>query len=260
VAVHPSSLVQAGAIIPSSCEVGPFCTVGAHVRLGERCRIVSHVVLAGDTVIGDDTIVYPFSTIGLPPQDLKFAGEETRVEIGRGNVIRECCTIHKGTPGGGGVTRIGDHNLIMAYCHIAHDCRIGNHTIFANAATLAGHVTVEDYAHVGALGPVHQFCRIGAHAFIGGGTTITQDVLPFSRTSAVRDAHAFGVNSIGLERKGFSKETVRNLQRAFRLLLNSGLNTSQALERMRQENAPAPDANVQHVIDFIAASQRGVIK
>jgi UDP-N-acetylglucosamine acyltransferase len=260
VAVHPSSIVEAGAVVPASCEIGPFSTIGAKVRLGERCRILSHVVLDGETVIGDDTVVYPFTTIGLAPQDLKYAGEATRVEIGTGNTIRECCTIHRGTPGGGGVTRIGDHNLIMAYTHIAHDCQIGSHIIFANAATLAGHVTVEDHAHVGALGPVHQFCRIGAHAFIGGGTTIVQDVLPFSRTSAVRDAHAFGVNSIGLERKGFSKETVRNLQRAFRLLLNSGLNTSQALARMREQNAQANDENVAQLIEFIASSQRGVIK
>jgi UDP-N-acetylglucosamine acyltransferase len=228
--------------------------------LGERCRLVSHVVISGSTTLGDDNIVYPFTTIGLDPQDLKFSGEDTRVEIGDSNTIRECCTIHKGTPKGGGVTRIGDHNLIMAYCHIAHDCLIGNHTIFANGATLAGHVIVEDYAHLPAMAPVHQFCRIGEHAFIGGHTVITQDVLPFSRTSAARETHAYGVNSVGLERKGFSKDSVRRLQKAFRLLLNSGMNTSQAVEKMREENAENSDPNVTKLIEFVASSERGVIK
>jgi UDP-N-acetylglucosamine acyltransferase len=260
VAVHPSAIVEHGAVVPESCEIGAYCTIGPKVVLGERCRIISHVVLAGNTRMGDDNVVYPFTTIGLDPQDLKFNGEDTRVEIGDGNVIRESCTIHKGTPGGTGVTRIGNQNLIMAYCHIAHDCVVGDHNIFANAATLAGHVVVEDHAHLAALAPVHQFCRIGSHAFIGGHTVITQDVLPYSRTSAVREIHAFGVNSVGLERKGFSKDSVRRLQRAYRLLLNSGLNTSQALEKMREDNAEANDENVAKLIEFIASSTRGIIK
>lgn len=258
--IHASAIVSKGAHIPKSCEIGPFCTIGKEVVLGERCRLISHVVIDGKTRMGDDNVVFPFTTIGLPPQDLKFKGEETGIEIGNGNTFRECCTIHKGTPGGGGVTRIGNHNLIMAYCHIAHDCVVGNHNIFANAATLAGHVEVGDYSHLPALAPVHQFCRIGSHAFIGGHTVITQDVLPFSRTSAVRETHAFGVNSVGLERKGFSKESIRKLQKAYRLLLKSGLNTSQAIERMREENAAHPDEHVAMLIEFIASSQRGVIK
>lgn len=258
--IHPTAIIEAGAVIPDSCEIGPYSTIGPKVTLGERCRLVSHVVLAGNITLGSDNHIYPFTTIGLDPQDLKFGGEDTRVELGDHNTIRECCTIHKGTPNGGGVTRIGSHNLIMAYCHIAHDCQVGSHTIFANAATLAGHVIVEDYAHLPALAPVHQFCRIGAHAFIGGHTVITQDVLPYSRTSAVRETHAYGVNSVGLMRKGFSKESVARLQRAYRLLLNSGLNTSQALEKMRDENAEANDPHVQKLIDFIASSERGIIK
>ncbi len=205
-AVHPTSIVEAGAVIPESCEIGPFCTIAENVVLGERCRIISHAVLAGHITLGDDNVIFPFTTIGLEPQDLKFAGEETRVEIGDGNTFRECCTVHKGTPQGGAVTRIGSHNLIMAYCHIAHDCQIGDHNIFANGATLAGHVTVEHHAHLAAMAPIHQFCRIGAYAFIGGGTTMTQDVLPFSRTSAVRETHAYGVNSVGLARQGFAKD------------------------------------------------------
>ncbi len=259
-AIHPTAIIDSGAVVPDSCEVGPYCTIGPRVVLGERCRIISHVVLSGNTRLGADNTIYPFTTIGLDPQDLKFGGEETRVDIGDGNTFRESCTIHKGTPNGGGVTRIGNHNLIMAYCHIAHDCHVGDHTIFANAATLAGHVTVEDYAHVGALGPVHQFCRIGTHAFIGGHTVITQDVLPYSRTSAARETHAYGVNSVGLERKGFGKDSIRRLQRAYRLLLNSGLNTSQALVRMRAENAESKDPNVERLIEFIASSERGIIK
>lgn len=258
--IHATAIIAAGAIVPESCVIGPYTTIGANVRLGERCRIISHVVIDGDTRMGSENVVFPFCTIGLEPQDLKFSGEETRVEIGERNVFREGCTVHKGTPSGGGVTRIGSDNLIMAYCHIAHDCTVGDHNIFANAATLAGHVTVEDHAHLAALAPVHQFCRIGSHAFIGGHTVVTQDVLPFSRTSAVRETHAFGVNSIGLERKGFSKDTVRRLQRAFRLLLNSGLNTSQALEKIKQKNAEEQDSNVEQLIEFIANSQRGVIK
>jgi len=259
-AIHATAIIAEGAVLPKSCDIGPYCTVGEKVRLGERCRLVSHVVLEGDTRMGDDNVVFPFTTIGMVPQDLKFTGESTRVEIGDRNTIRENCTIHKGTPQGGGVTRIGNDNLLMAYCHVAHDCTVGDHNIFANAATLAGHVTVGDHAHLAALAPVHQFCRIGSYAFIGGHTVVTQDVLPFSRTSAVREAHAFGVNSVGLERKGFSKESVRHLQRAYRLLLNSGLNTSQALEKMREANAEEADENVGKLIEFITSSQRGVIK
>lgn len=259
-AIHATAIVASGAVVPESCEIGPYCVVGPEVVLGDRCTLVSHVVVDGDTTLGDDNTVFPFCTIGLAPQDLKFKGEQTRVQIGDRNVFREGCTVHKGTPTGGGVTRIGSDNLIMAYCHIAHDCVVGDHNIFANAATLAGHVTVEDHAHLAALAPVHQFCRIGSHAFIGGHTVVTQDVLPFSRTSAVRETHAFGVNSVGLERKGFSKDTVRRLQRAFRLLLNSGLNTSQALEQMRAKNADDPDQSVAKLIEFISTSERGVIK
>ena len=259
-AIHATAIIAEGAVVPKSCDIGPYCTVGEKVRLGERCRLVSHVVLEGDTRMGDDNVVFPFTTIGMVPQDLKFTGESTRVEIGDRNTIRENCTIHKGTPQGGGVTRIGNDNLLMAYCHVAHDCTVGDHNIFANAATLAGHVTVGDHAHLAALAPVHQFCRIGSYAFIGGHTVVTQDVLPFSRTSAVREAHAFGVNSVGLERKGFSKESVRHLQRAYRLLLNSGLNTSQALDKIREANAEEADENVGKLIEFIASSQRGVIK
>ena len=256
--IHPSAVVDASAQIPASCKIGPFCVIGAEVVLGENCELIAHVVVGGPMRMGSNNRVFPFATLGLEPQDLKFKGEATQLEIGDNNTIRECATIHRGTPGGGGVTRIGSNCLIMAYTHIAHDCQIGNNVIMANAATLAGHVTVEDNASVGALCPVHQFVRIGAYAYIGGGTTITQDVLPFSKTSAARDVHAYGLNSVGLQRKGFSEERIRKLQRAYRLLLNSKLNTSQALERLK--SGPEMSEDVAMLVRFVETSERGVIK
>ena len=201
-AIHASSLVAEGAVIPESCTVGPFCTIGPHVVLGERCDLVSHVVLDGHLILGDDNRIFPFTSLGIAPQDLKYNGEPTRLTIGDRNTIRESVTISRGTAGGGGETRVGDDCLIMAYVHIGHDSRIGNGCILANAATLAGHVTVEDYASVGALNPVHQYCTIGTYAYVGGGTTITQDVLPYSLTSVRRENRAFGLNKVGLERRG----------------------------------------------------------
>ena len=256
--IHPTAVVDPKAQIPTSCKVGPFCVIGPEVALGESCELLSHVVLAGPLQMGSNNRVFPFTTIGLEPQDLKFKGEVTRVEIGDNNVIRECVTIHRGTPGGGGITRIGSDCLMMAYVHIAHDCVVGNHVIMANAATLAGHVTVEDYSTVGAFSAVHQFARVGAYAYIGGGTIVTRDVLPFSRTSAEREANASGVNSVGLQRKGFSKERIESIQRAFRVLINSKLNTTQALERLQANEDLGQD--VEKLVRFIEESTRGVIK
>lgn len=256
--VHPTAIIDPGARIPASCKIGPYCVIGAEVELGEKCRLVSHVVMEGPTKIGSDNCFFPFSSIGLAPQDLTYAGEPTRLEIGDHNQIREYVTINRGTLKGGGLTRIGNHTLIMAYTHIAHDCRIGDHVIMANAATLGGHVTVEDWAVVGALCPVHHFVRIGTHAFVGGGTTITQDVLPFSKTSAERNTHAFGLNATGLERRGFSRERIRKIHHAYRVLLASKLNTSQALEKLKAEADRGEDADM--LIRFIEASTRGVIK
>jgi UDP-N-acetylglucosamine acyltransferase len=219
---------------------------------------VSHVVLDGKTTLGARNRVYSFACLGVAPQDLKYRGEATALQIGDDNLIRECVTISRGTQGGGGTTRVGNHCLIMAYTHIGHDSTIGNHCILANGATLAGHVTVEDYASVGALCPVHQYCCIGKHAYIGGGTTITQDVLPYSLTSAKRDVHAYSLNRIGLERSGFSQLQLRALQHAYRVLQASRLNTSQALERLRSEGEL--DACVDYLLAFIERSQRGVIK
>jgi UDP-N-acetylglucosamine acyltransferase len=258
VSIHPTALVEAGAIIPESAKVGPYCTVGADVILGEGCELISHVVLDGRTTLGAGARVYSFAAVGVAPQDLKYAGEPTRVVIGERTVVREYVTISRGTAGGGGMTRVGANCLIMAYTHIGHDSTIGNHCILANGATLAGHVTVEDYATVGALCPVHQYCRIGRHAYVGGGTTITQDVLPYSLTSAKRETHAYGLNRVGLERRGFSQDQLRALQHAYRLLLASKRNTTQALEVMRAEASASED--VQYLCRFIETSERGVLK
>lgn len=256
--IHSSAIVDPAAKIPASCRIGPYCTVAAGVELGENCELVSHVVLGGPTRLGDHNRIFSFAAIGIEPQDLKYKGESTRLEIGDHNVIREYVTISRGTPGGGGLTRVGSHTLIMAYTHIAHDCVIGDHVILANAATLGGHVTVEDWAVVGALCPVHQFVRIGAHSYIGGGTTITQDVLPFSLTSAERDTHAFGLNKVGLERRGFSRERIRKVNHAYKVLLASKLNTSQALAKLKSE--PDRGQDVETLIRFVEASERGIIK
>ena len=255
------AIIAKGARIPESCTVGPFCTLGPDIVLGERCELVSHVVLDGHLRMGDDNRIFSFAYLGISPQDLKYKGEPTRLAIGDRNTIRESVTISRGTPGGGGVTRVGSDCLIMAYTHIGHDSQIGDGCILANAATLAGHVTVEDGASVGALCPVHQFCRIGRYSYIGGGTTITQDVLPYSLTSIERNNHAYGLNKVGLERRGFTPEQLKELRAAYRLLKGSKLNTTDALGAMREMLTSRPDADhVRYLADFIASSERGVIK
>ena len=254
--IHPSAVIAAGAVVPDSCMVGPFCTIGPEVMLGEECRLISHVVLDGRARIGARNVFHPFCAVGIAPQDLKYGGEPTAVEIGDGNTIRENVTISRGTIGGGGVTRLGSNCLLMAGAHIGHDSQVGSQCILANCATLAGHVIIEDYATVGAFCPVHQHCVVGKYAFIGGGTIVTQDVLPFSLTSSKRENKAFGINKIGLSRRGFSPERLQVLQKAFRLLLAAKLNTSQALEKIKE--LEGEDAAL--VAAFIERSERGVIK
>jgi UDP-N-acetylglucosamine acyltransferase len=259
--IHPTAIIAQGASIPDSCTIGPFCTVGPDVVLGERCHLVSHVVLDGHLTLGDDNQIFPFACLGIAPQDLKYKNESTRLTIGNGNTIRESVTISRGTPGGGGLTSIGDNCLIMAYTHIGHDSHIGQGCILANSATLAGHVVVEDFAVVGALCPVHQFCRIGRYSYIGGGTTITQDVLPYSLTSIERNNHAYGLNKVGLERRGFTPSQLKQLRSAYRLLQHSKLNTSDALAAIRSGLAESSEAeHVRYLLDFIAKSTRGIIK
>jgi UDP-N-acetylglucosamine acyltransferase len=252
VSIHPTAIVAEGAVVPASCTVGPFCTVGPNVVLGEGCELVSHVVLDGHTTIGRGNRFFPFCSVGIEPQDLKYKGEPTRCELGDNNTVRECVTISRGTAGGGGVTRIGSDCLIMAYT---------NGCILANGTTLAGHVTVEDYVTTPALGPVHQFCTIGKHAYVGGGTTITQDVLPYSLTSVERNNHAYGLNKVGLQRRGFTDEQLRKLTSAMRLLIGGKLNTTQALEAIDEMIASgAGDEHVEYLREFVKNSERGVIK
>ena len=258
--IHPTAIVAPSAQIPASCIVGPYSTIGPNVVLGESCHLISHVVLDGHLTLGAHNTIYPFACVGIAPQDLKYAGEPTRCEIGDGNTIREYVTISRGTVGGGGVTTVGDGCLIMAYTHIGHDSHIGNGCILANSATLAGHVTVEDYAVVGALCPVHQYCRIGRYSYIGGGTTITQDVLPYSLTSIERNNHAYGLNKVGLERRGFTPQQLRELRHAYRTLTGSKRNTSQALEAIRATLVEQPSEHVAYLADFITNSHRGIIK
>ena len=254
--IHSSAIVATGAVVPASCTVGPFCTIGPDVVLGEECQLISHVVLDGRTRIGARNVIYPFASIGVAPQDLKYKGEPTETVLGDDNTIRESVTISRGTVGGGGVTRLGSQNLLMTCVHIGHDSIVGSHCILANAATLAGHVTIEDHVTLGAFCPVHQHCVVGAHAFVGGGTIVTQDVLPFSLTSAKRENKAFGINKIGLQRKGFTPERLQTLQKAYRYLLAAKMNTTQALAKMRELQGE----DVALLAAFIERSQRGVIK
>jgi UDP-N-acetylglucosamine acyltransferase len=255
--VDPRAIVHPDAEIGEGTVVGPFATIGPHVRIGKSCHIGASAVIDGWTDIGDGTRVFPFASIGLMPQDLKYRGEKTRLVIGRQNIFREFVTIHRGTRGGGGVTEIGDRNVFMAYVHVAHDCHVGNDTIFGNMATLGGHVTVEDFANVSAGSGVHQFCRVGRYAFIGGYSVVTKDALPYARTVGNR-ARIYGLNTIGLMRRGFPPDVVSRLKRSFRYLLQSKLNTTTALRRIEQDPSLAC-GEVQYLLDFIRSSQRGVI-
>ena len=238
-------------------DIGPFCRIGENVTIGDRCVLDSHVVIEGPTTIGNDNRFFPFCVVGVQPQDLKYGNEETFLTIGSHNVFREYVNLHRGTKGGGGHTRIGDRNFLMVAAHVAHDCVLGSHIIMANAATLAGHVIIEDHATIGAYSGVHQFCRVGTYGYVGGYSVITKDVLPYSKTVSDRNTQAYGPNTIGLERKGFTREQINNIKAAFRLLLQSKLNTAQAVEAIRQ-NGPAPEVEV--LLKFIETSERGVTK
>ena len=255
--IHATAVVGSQAQIGIGCYIGPYVVIGDEVTLGEEVRIDSHCVIEGHTRIGDKTHVFPFVSIGLPPQDLKFSGESTKTEIGRSNRIREFVTIHRGTAGGGGCTRIGDDCFLMAQAHVAHDCALGNDVIMANAATLAGHVTVEDGANIGAYSGVHQFCRIGREAYVGGYSVVVKDALPFALTVG-NHAKCYGLNKVGMRRRGYSRETIAALHHAFHLLLSSKLNTTQALERIRAEIKESKEVDA--LVHFIQTSRRGVIK
>jgi UDP-N-acetylglucosamine acyltransferase len=257
-AIDPTAIVHPRAVVGAGTTIGPHAVVGPHVRLGANCVVGASAVIDGWTDVGDDTEIFPFASIGLIPQDLKFRGEPSKLSIGRRNIFREFVTINRGTQGGGGVTDIGDRNVFMAYVHVAHDCRVGHDTIFGPHATLGGHVTVEDFANISAGSAVHQFCRVGRHAFIGGYSVVTKDALPFARTVGSRPARIFGVNSIGLMRRGLDAVVIEKLKRSFRYLLQSKLNTTKALQHIQRDKSLAC-VEVEYLLDFIRTSQRGVI-
>jgi UDP-N-acetylglucosamine acyltransferase len=255
--VHPSAVVSPDAQLGHDCYIGPYSIIGERVTIGDGVRLESHCVIDGRTVIGDETHVFPFVSIGLASQDLKYKGEPTETRIGRRNKVREFVTIHRGTAGGGGLTETGDDCLIMAQAHIAHDCILGNNVIMANAATLAGHVEVQDGANIGAYSGVHQFCRIGREAYVGGYSVVVKDALPFALTVG-NHARCYGLNITGMKRRNYSQKVINQLHHAFHLLLSSRLNTTQAVERMRDEIKDSQE--VDELIRFIEASERGVIK
>ena len=255
--VDPTAVIDPRAVIGAGTTIGPHVHIGPHVRIGQGCRIGASSVIDGWTEIGEANEIAPMVSLGLPPQDLKYRGEETRLVVGSRNIFREFVTVHRGTRGGGGVTRIGDNNLFMAYTHVAHDCQVGSQIIFGNCATLGGHVCVEDWANISAGSGIHQFCRVGRHAFVGGYTVVTKDAMPFAKTVGNR-ARIYGLNTIGLVRRGFPPEVVSKLKRTYRYLLVSKLNTSRAIGRIEQDETLAcPE--VQYVIDFIRSSRRGVL-
>ncbi len=256
--IHPSASVADSAKLASGVRVGAFAVVGEEVELGEDCVLHSHAVVSGPSRFGAANVFHPFCVIGGEPQDYTFAGERTELITGNKNIFREYVTVSRGTNKGGGITRIGDENFFLAYSHIGHDCQIGSNNLFVNAATLAGHVAVEDFTTIGALSPVHQFCRVGRYAYVGASTVITQDVPPFSRVVTGRETKSFGANSIGLERRGFAADRVKTLQRAFRILLRSKRNTAQALAVLRKDFADSDD--VRELVKFVQAAERGIVK
>jgi UDP-N-acetylglucosamine acyltransferase len=257
--VDPAAHVAPTATIGAGCVIGPDAVVGADVVLGNRVRVGASAIIDGHTTVGDETEVYPFASIGMPPQDLKYKGEPTRLEIGRRNIFREFVTVHRGTAGGGGRTTIGDRNLFMNYAHIAHDCHVGSDTIFGPGATLGGHVAVDDFATISAYSGVHQFCRVGRHAFIGGYSVVTKDALPFAKTVGARSlCRVYGLNTVGLMRRGFDQETLTKLKRAYRYLLQSKLNATQAVQKIASE-ASLACPEVDYLVTFIRTSARGAI-
>jgi UDP-N-acetylglucosamine acyltransferase len=256
--IDPRAVVSSNARIGNNTRIGPYAIVGDDVELGENCVLESHAVVRGPSKFGRENHFYSFSVIGGDPQDLTYTGQRVSLEVGDSNEFREFSTVNRGTIKGGGVTRLGSHNMIMSYSHIGHDCQIGDHTIFISGAELAGHTVVENYATIGPSCLVHQFCRIGAHSYIAAQTVVTQDVPPFSLVVAQREVSCYGINRVGLERHGFSAERIQSIEQAFRLLLRSKLNTTQAVEQMRATLNGSTD--VAQLIQFIESAERGIHK
>ena len=259
--IHPTAIVEPGAEIHASAEIGAYSIIGANVVIGARTRVGPHVVIDGKTSIGEDNVFYQFSSIGAPPQDKKYAGEPTRLEIGDRNTIREFCTFNRGTVQDVGVTRLGNDNWMMAYVHLAHDCQIGNHTIFANNAQLAGHVQVDDWAIMGGFSNVHQFCKIGAHAMVGMSTSLTQDVPPYVILSG-NPAQAHGINSEGLKRRGFSRDAITAIRHAYKVLYKSGLTLEEAKAALHAQEQSEPEfaAELKLIRDFLQNVSRGIVR
>lgn len=255
--IHPTAIVDPGARIAPGVEIGPYAVIGPDVEIGEGCRIGSHAVVTGHTRMGRNNRVFQFASVGEGPQDKKYRGEPTRLEMGDGNVVREFCTLNTGTMQGGEVTRIGDDNLFMAYAHVAHDCEVGNHTIFANAATLGGHVYVGDFAILGGFTAVHQFCRIGAHVMTAGGSMVPKDIPPYVRASG-NFAQPHGINAEGLKRRGFSPETIATIRRAYKILYRSGMTLEEARAALAEQAADSPEIGA--MVEFLDRSQRGIIR
>ncbi|MBM3761454.1 MAG: acyl-ACP--UDP-N-acetylglucosamine O-acyltransferase [Acidobacteria bacterium] len=257
--VHATAIVDPAAVIHPTADIGPYCVIGPDVEIGERTRLMAHVFVEGTTRIGADNLFFPYATVGVASQDLKYRGEQAFTYIGDRNRIREFVSIHRGTEGGGLETRIGSDNSLLAYCHVAHDVHLGDHCVLSNGVTFAGHVTVGDWAVISAHSAVHQFCRIGRHSMIGGFSVVVQDVLPYSLTTGSgRDIKLFDVNKVGLERRGFSAEQIQALHKCFRLLRDKKLNTTKAVEAIRAE---VPElAERDELLEFIASSQRGFVK
>jgi UDP-N-acetylglucosamine acyltransferase len=257
--IHPSAIIDESSEISPEAEIGPYCIVGPQTKIAAGTVLEAYVHVYGWTVIGERCRFCSHSSIGTDPQDLKYRGEPTYLKIGKDNVFREFVSLNRGTRGGRGVTAIGDNNFVMAYSHVAHDCFVGNNVIMANAATLAGHVTVGDHATVGAFSAVHQFCRVGPHAFIGGFSVITRDALPFIKTVGERnEAKIYGINSIGLRRKGFSEQSIVELKQAYRICFRAGTKSCEALAQVKEKRWTAPEVSV--LIDFMESSERGFIR
>ncbi len=255
--IHKTAIISKKADIESGVQIGPYCTIGDGVTIKKGSKLISNVVIEGNTEIGEGCTIHPFATIGLPPQDLKYKGEPTGLKVGKNNIIREYTSIHRGSVGGDGFTTIGDNNFIMAYCHIAHDCRVGTSNIMANAATLAGHVMIEDFAFIGGVVVIHQFTRIGSYAMVGGFSGIGQDIPPYTMASGAR-AKLYGLNSVGLKRRGFSDETINALKKAYKILFREKRTLADALKSIKTDLPQLPE--IKHLVEFIEKNKRGICR
>jgi UDP-N-acetylglucosamine acyltransferase len=256
-AIHPTAAVEPGAQIDPSCEVGPYAVIGAHVRLGARCQLAAHAVVIGHTTLGADNRVFPHAVVGGIPQDLKYRGEPTTLVVGDRNTFRECVTVNTGTVGGGGVTRIGNGCLFMAYSHVGHDCLIGDGAIIANSVALAGHIVLEDHVHMSGLAAAHQFCRIGRLAFVSGLTGVAMDVPPYCTVAGAR-AELAGLNTVGMQRAGMTEEQVGRVKQAYKIVFRSNLGLAEALAQLEQELGAHPE--IAHFVAFVKSSQRGITR